>query len=579
MSKGLILLLAFCLPCFAIPYEAFRPTESDFHKWMNQGGASTFYSPDDSISDLSRKVLIRLNQFADQLAATSTPFKGQPGSKFARQVDASADYPYLGFLPRYIGTLKVNSKQPAGRSDCWGNATLEVVKGNDEYTLKVHVMEPREVICTDAYAFTTVAHIQIGVFPTPIPGTKSYSFKLTGLKPAEIWDIENKGIRVFHFRDGLVRFTEDLTATLSMFSPILEKTPSAAATKANLEFLLKYRNLNMAKRATPVVPLDESQIHSGDFIGVIRLDGLDPMLAYGMGSSTGHTAVALWENGQLYIAESTTNSTYWPTNGIQRTPYAQWIKQAIAAGYNLVHAPLSDQARAVFNEKAANDFFHSQENLQYGFGSILVGWIDTIANNYPCLPPFPVGPDSFCLTWELIETMFPILEKAVPVVGKIFVEAWNHRVNATGLTPAEVLQKAAQDGIPSNTLFSIPEQDKWLYKQQYNNGTYTTGKSMVCNVFVCNTWKHGGLFDSLPGGRDSVNCGETTNLDVYALNFLTKPATRPVQCQQADPDNFLCQLTGDYSLVLNDYASKSIYPQYAERCPGTPPDYVRPAKC
>lgn len=41
--------------------------------------------------------------------------------------------------------------------------------------------------------------------------------------------------------------------------------------------------------------LNESDIHSGDFLGVIRMDGLDPMLAFGMGSHTGHTAVALWE--------------------------------------------------------------------------------------------------------------------------------------------------------------------------------------------------------------------------------------------------------------------------------------------
>lgn len=45
--------------------------------------------------------------------------------------------------------------------------------------------------------------------------------------------------------------------------------------------------------------LNESQIHSGDFIGVIRLDGLDPVLAFGMGSHTGHTAVALWEETWL----------------------------------------------------------------------------------------------------------------------------------------------------------------------------------------------------------------------------------------------------------------------------------------
>jgi hypothetical protein len=40
------------------------------------------------------------------------------------------------------------------------------------------------------------------------------------------------------------------------------------------------------------VEVDEDLIQSGDFFGIIRLDGLDPMIAFGMGSSTGHTVVA-----------------------------------------------------------------------------------------------------------------------------------------------------------------------------------------------------------------------------------------------------------------------------------------------
>jgi hypothetical protein len=65
----------------------------------------------------------------------------------------------------------------------------------------------------------------------------------------------------------------------------------------------------------------------------MRLDGLDPMLAWGMGSTTGHTLIAMRDKtGQLVIAESTTNSSYWPTNGIQATPFPIWIKQAQAAG-------------------------------------------------------------------------------------------------------------------------------------------------------------------------------------------------------------------------------------------------------
>jgi hypothetical protein len=46
------------------------------------------------------------------------------------------------------------------------------------------------------------------------------------------------------------------------------------------------------------------------------------------------------ETQELYICESTANSNYWPTNGIQKTPFDLWMKQAQDASYNVVHLPL-----------------------------------------------------------------------------------------------------------------------------------------------------------------------------------------------------------------------------------------------
>lgn len=53
-----------------------------------------------------------------------------------------------------------------------------------------------------------------------------------------------------------------------------------------------------------MVELNEKEVYSGDFLGIIRLDGLDPMLAWAMGSTTGHTTIAMWEDNQLYVMES-----------------------------------------------------------------------------------------------------------------------------------------------------------------------------------------------------------------------------------------------------------------------------------
>lgn len=50
--------------------------------------------------------------------------------------------------------------------------------------------------------------------------------------------------------------------------------------------------------------INESLIHSGDHFAIIRLDGLDPMITYGMGSANGHTTVAMWRDGKLHVCES-----------------------------------------------------------------------------------------------------------------------------------------------------------------------------------------------------------------------------------------------------------------------------------
>ena len=45
-----------------------------------------------------------------------------------------------------------------------------------------------------------------------------------------------------------------------------------------------------------ILPLDKKLVRSGDTVDILRLDGLDPMIAWAMGAATGHTAVALWKD-------------------------------------------------------------------------------------------------------------------------------------------------------------------------------------------------------------------------------------------------------------------------------------------
>jgi hypothetical protein len=48
------------------------------------------------------------------------------------------------------------------------------------------------------------------------------------------------------------------------------------------------------------------------------------MIMVGTGARGAHCVQALRFDGELYIVESQ-DAWYWPTKGIQRTPYHKWI--------------------------------------------------------------------------------------------------------------------------------------------------------------------------------------------------------------------------------------------------------------
>lgn len=143
------------------------------------------------------------------------------------------------------------------------------------------------------------------------------------------------------------------------------------------------------------------------------------------------------------------------------------------------------------------------------------------------------------------------------------------------MDPATLFQIAAQKDISPDTIPVMVEWDSYVYNTT-RYGKPVKGPSMVCCVFVCNMWKAGGLFADLD---DEVQCAEQTNLDDYHLNMLNPTPQRPADCIAADPTNPLCQLTGDYTLVLNDYATITPYANMSESCASLPPKYYRAPGC
>lgn len=137
-------------------------------------------------------------------------------------------------------------------------------------------------------------------------------------------DIHREGVRVFTFCDDLEDLVIDVGMTLKLFLggftthpdwPVIGSHTTPWMVESNLDFLRASIGYDMKKRSLYKTNITESDIHSGDFLAITRLDGLDEIIMYGSGSRVGHSTMAIWLDNELYVMESQAG-WYWPRNGI-----------------------------------------------------------------------------------------------------------------------------------------------------------------------------------------------------------------------------------------------------------------------
>eukprot|EP01084_Bolivina_argentea_P006551 12433_1 len=502
---------------------------------------------------------------------------------------APSEYPYFRWMPFWgNGSIPVNDTKKSNKVNfnplnCFNDGSFYTQynpNNSSEIIIHLELSNKSSTECRCALVFGTITRLTIAEFVDEGVHKIYFPLNYTNLSISDQFDLENKGIRLYTLLGDLEQTVADAIETADLFQCLATRTVTPDCAKKSVLFLKEYANITMEQRNTNYDVWDTinaSLIHSGDFLGVIRLDGLDPMLGWAMGAHTGHTTIAIRdpEDNTLYIAESTNNSSYWPTNGIQRTEFHEWMTNAHLAGYQVVWEPLSDELRAKFNVTAALEFFKTVEGLNYGYQTMLLSWIDTEEDNYPCLPP----DYKMCLTWKVLEVGLPLFERWISGFGELINPAFNKRLNVSNYSLSEIYYKAYLDGMESVQVTTIIEEDSWRYNMQRNDGSYVEGLSMVCCMFVCHMWKAGGLFDDL--GPDNVNCNEFTNFDDYGLIFFNANFTneRPNICKEADPNNPLCQLMGEYSLILEKWNTITPHKHMAETCPSEAPDYNRPPDC
>jgi len=308
-------------------------------------------------------------------------------------------------------------------------------------------------------------------------------------------------------------------------------------------------NYTLRANNTPVI-LDETLIKSGDYFAIMNFEVMDVLIRLGTGGQTGHTAVALWIDGQLFICESKGKGTQnWPPPyGVISTPYRQWMQQAVQADYQIAFLQLRDEYRALFDEQKAINWFNSVQGTPYGYHNFIFGWIDTESDNYPP----PLQPQNLLVAFLLVNDLYK------PLADKMYNEALNFRLSTSGLDLHQILQVADSKNITFWELMTVPEQDNWKYSDGY---------SMVCDVFVLRMYEEAGIFGDL-----DMEMTEFSPKDGYQIRlFVDDISQRPAECHD-DPFPY-CQLMGDLNLYLPGFNMIQPYTNMNQKCGGYLPYY------
>lgn len=354
--------------------------------------------------------------------------------------------------------------------------------------------------------------------------------------------------------------------------------------QANEQFLL-IRGLydKFTKRDNSITKIDKSKIKSGDNLQVVKLDGLDPLVAWGTGGRTGHTAIVVWNRNhtQLFVCESTDASpfgSYWPPPyGIIMTPFDQWFEQAVTATFAVNLLPLSDKAASEWNNDAYWDWFESVQGMPYGYHIMLYSFMDTHdpAQNYPK----PIDDDTMNFLLPYLDRLVGNDNKSIGSnMYSLIGEGLNHRLN-TKCVGADMQNCLSNELIKRNMSYAeataIPEQDDWKYDA---HGSFKGNYSMMCSAFVANSYKHG-LKGSSVLGVD-FNSHEFTPKDVYQLKLFDATGKRfdSTSCPGnlvSDPDGNgkYCQIVGDFVLELPGFNTVKPYIMMNDHCTAQWPDY------
>lgn len=216
----------------------------------------------------------------------------------------------LTWFPVFIAELNNANPSSVYTSSCFGTFNMDfALLSETQFQVTVTLGNKKGLTCHDTLLFanTEAWHAETFYFN----GSHVLTFDMPGL--IEQQDVGFTGINVFMSCYGIEKETESILRMMEMMIDVNRQSYEIPDYMANTDrqFLLESMGYDLPPRPINFVDIDENMVKSGDFFGVTRLDGLNPLIMYGTGSHIGHCTTALRFDDGLYIVESQ-GAAFWP---------------------------------------------------------------------------------------------------------------------------------------------------------------------------------------------------------------------------------------------------------------------------
>ena len=482
-----------------------------------------------TLSSLPTVVPARVRAAAAQLEALLLSARDPQHYATLRNTTSSTYCPDQGafdWVPITVANLSraAPAAAIAGSGACFASVSATAAFGADGgVAVTLRGASPASLTCSDAFTLTTSYSLALPVELSALASTRTLAFPKWA-SPDEALDAALHGVHVALLPCGLVGSLASLLATVNLFIPL--SLNASDMNGINERFLAQRRVWSgPGGRGSPLVPygavqdLDPALLRSGDYLAILRFDGLDPLIAFGTGlGATGHSAVLVWRGAgaarALYVIESTDGpALFGPPaffgHGLTVTPFQAWVALARQSGFNVAVLPLAPRHAAAFSEDAVWAWFDPIVNTSYGYQNLLFSVLDT-ADPFTSLPlpidegvllpvlnaadavlgPAPAGNESTSLTVDtlLVHGLNKRLGTACATFACVIAAVNANRASGAPGLPASVLQAAA-----------VPESDEWRYG----------GKV----VFVCSGFAAAVYKVALGGALADFNATEQTPTD------------------------------------------------------------------